>query len=246
MSRVLISLCVLLAACQQADGAVAPTPEAPAANWVQEPHERVIADVQFASTFAEKPLRAAEAAPASAAEAAARLAVTCPYARASWQLALALQLEVERVDPATLDPATRNDWRALRSGLAKHAAALEAMGIGLALPEFGDHLFGYLPDEALQTRADLEASAHPVHDTLPLIYAIDEIVQGYPPHIKERLNDDYPIVAEGFTEEGTLSLFMGAWLAALDRMSTHSHEPEAHEWLAETIVVLKEWKGHGC
>lgn len=179
-------------------------------------------------------------------EAARRLAVNCPYTRSTYQLPLALKLTADRVDLAALDPLVQDDWRRLKRGLADHVAALDALGADLPLPQPGDFLDGRLPFGAYVTRADLEASADPIHDTLPLLDAIGPIVEAYDAPTLALLDETYPHVQAAVgTDRMFFALFAG-WHAALRRLQPFVHGAAEAREVNEMINALDRLVGQAC
>jgi hypothetical protein len=177
--------------------------------------------------------------------AARRITATCPYRRASFQLAIALQLEVSRVDAATLDPFLQLDWYHLDKGLRTHVGVLDALGVELDDLTETDHLHR-LPAAAKTTRGALAASSDPVRDTLPLLEAIEPVVRGYDTATSDQISADYEVLRDALASDGLLDDQMEGWRRALERMTPFLEDPalagRVQQWRAALDRLLEQ----GC
>lgn len=216
----------------------------PAASAEEAP---ALLDVRVAVDDARATLQYAQASVTHEAIAAADLlSVTCPYARSSWQLAVALHVEVSRIDASKLPPHLRRDWRDLQRGLDTHVAILDELGVELAWPAPGDYLDAHLPMDARQTRAMLEKSSTPVADSEPLFLAIDPIVDGYDDAIRRVLEDSYPPVSDAIGGDATMKPLLSAWQRALERLLPEIEDAQVHAQVNSMISALKGLSGRGC
>lgn len=172
-------------------------------------------------------------------EAAHRLALTCPYNRASFQLPIALKIAVDRFDVEALDPLVMQDWYTLKRGLTLHVALLDAVGAELRPPRPGDFLHAWLFfNGAFLTRAELEASADPVAASLPLIKAIPLITEQYDESTRARIEAD-TVTLQAATGSDRLFLpLIAGWQSALRRIEPFVHQEAEARAVRQMIEAL--------
>ncbi len=243
MMRVLPLLA--LAACLTAGAENAESVPTPA-----DPHEHAAADVRgtlasIEGVRAQVMAMSAEQR-AEAKEAAHALMVSCPYNRASFQLPFAMEHIASRYEADDQHGLIRDDWRRLRQGLAAHVEVLDALGGGeLPAPQSGDYLVTLAP-ELVVDRAHLDRAEDPIGETMELMLRIQDLVDGYDPATKARIDGTSATLSAATGDQWTLKLQLIGWKTALERMEPFIEDEAMAADVRQMIVGVAYYLGPFC
>ena len=181
---------------------------------------------------------------AQARDALAALSVTCPYTRASLQLAFVVMREVDTLEKAHLDGMVHADLDLLKHGISDHIAVLDRLDVQLEDPAPHDALYGVA---GVQTRADLLAADAPVEQTAVLVQQIPDLVDG----LNGFQLDHIQWHSERYTkatmdQTWTFSQHLDGWRHALTRMEPFITDAPTRTRMQALIAVLDAHAGMGC
>lgn len=203
-------------------------------------------DVRGTATAVATLLRGVQALPpaqrAEAADALQFLAANCPYTRAALLLPLALHDTLQPIPAEHLDPLVQHDWAYLQRGLETHVALLEALGVDLADPAPGDHLFGRLPAGA----DPLDAAAAVVAAIPDIARDVDGPTMALIDHHSERVEaitgiqrpcprDPWSILPG---QPWTLGMQLAGWHDALRRLHPFANDESLSNTIGEASSLL--------
>ncbi len=180
---------------------------------------------------------------AEAAESLAVLQVTCPYTRASLQLALALHLEAQHLDKAQFDGLVHPEVDYLKRGLADHVAVLDALQVQLPLPGRHDGLDGVF---GLVDRAQLEASESPVATTAPLVESVPDLVESIENVDLDRIRKHSHIAQHATGHLWTFQPHLMGWRTTLARLEPFVQDDAARQQVRKMLDALDTIAGMGC
>jgi hypothetical protein len=179
------------------------------------------------------------------------LSVSDPFTRAALQLPFALNVVVAQIPSEAFEPDERAAWLSLQRGLATHVAALDALGVDLAVPRPGDPLHG--AEVPLPDREALLASDDPLRATAALIDAIIPLAQRTDAATRARIDaaSDHVEAVTGLTrpcprgphavmpgQPWTLGMQLGGWHDALQRAEPFAVDPAAEAKVQDMLAAL--------
>lgn len=202
------------------------------------------ADLRAASAFAEQHLARIQALDpeqrAQAGQSLELLAANSLRTRAAVQLPLVLHQGVMEIPAQDLSPELQEDWALLQAGLSAHVATLDAMGVLLASPVSGQHLFGL---ELAKSREQVLLGGDPLRDTLMVVAAI-------PPTLPQPYLDQdrwHTQQVDRITgQPWTLNPHLRAWHSALRRVEPGMQEAQDKATINAMIRLLDAYFEQGC
>lgn len=248
MARSLLLLAGLaLAGCTAATAEEAPAERTPVCGELDPTASEDVRTTTLALQDTLKVVRQNKSSPLrSSFESAQRLAMTCPYNRASFQLPRALYLSATAIDAESLDPELRADWRTLQLGLETHVSVLDHLGAGLPLPTEGSYLGDKLPEGAAITVADLAGAADPVAATMPLLEAIRPIVGHYDAEVRSVIDEDVAALVAATGDDALLGERMQGWLEVLNRIEPGVKDPAIRAQVRQMVDALEVFSLSSC
>lgn len=177
-------------------------------------------------------------------EAVGSLQVDCPYNRASFQLPVALALAAGSVEGRGLEPEARATWRAVRSGLVAHAAAVDALaGPDWRMPAPGENLHGL---DAIVSRAELEAAEDPIATTTALLVQITATVDDYDDATTARIEAASDTLRPFEASPWRLKLALLGWKAGLEAVAPQLTDATERARLEAMIAAIDLFASTRC